>query len=352
MVQFARTAMQDYELNGVTIRAGDTVTLWYPSANRDERQFADPYTFDIGRRPNLHLAFGFGEHFCLGANLARWELRAVFRELAPHLAALEPAGPLHRHPDLHVPAIHEFMVTCDMSERSERINVTVRFAQWCTPFSDYLRPRNGAPVSRVLLTGASTGIGNATLQRLVAGGHEVTTLDIKDVPDGAARHLHCDMSDPASIDAAVDALDGKFDGLGNIAGVAGSMGPELVLRVNVYGLRHLTERLVAAGKLADGGSIVNIASLAGMAWQRHLDRIAALDAAPDFAAGIDIARTYEGGGPRRTCCPRSGWSRTPSTSPDSCWRSTSGSTASAPVRCRPRCSRTSRPMPAPSRWRG
>ena len=111
VVQFARTATQDYELNGVTIRAGDTVTLWYPSANRDERQFADPYTFDIGRRPNLHLAFGFGEHFCLGANLARWELRAVFRELAPHLAALQPAGPLHRHPDLHVPAIHEFMVT-------------------------------------------------------------------------------------------------------------------------------------------------------------------------------------------------------------------------------------------------
>ncbi len=152
-------------------------------------------------------------------------------------------------------------------------------------------------MSHVLLTGASTGIGNATLQRLVAGGHEVTTLDIKDAPDGAARHLHCDMSDPASIDAAVDALDGAFDGLGNIAGVAGSMGSELVLRVNVYGLRHLTERLVAAGKLADGGSIVNIASLAGMAWQRHLDRIAALDAAPDFAAGIDVARTYEGGGP-------------------------------------------------------
>ena len=155
----------------------------------------------------------------------------------------------------------------------------------------------GTIESRVLLTGASTGIGNATLQRLVAGGHEVTTLDIKDAPDGAAQHLHCDMSDPASIDAAVDALDGPFDGLGNIAGVAGSMGADLVLRVNVYGLRHLTEGLVAAGKLADGGSIVNIASLAGMAWQRHLDRIAALDAAPDFAAGIDVARSYQSGGP-------------------------------------------------------
>jgi len=110
VLQFARTAVIDYDLNGVTIHAGDTVTLWYPSANRDERQFPDPYRFDIGRHPNLHIAFGFGEHFCLGANLARWELRAVFRELAPHLADLEPAGGLHRHPDLHVPAIHEFRV--------------------------------------------------------------------------------------------------------------------------------------------------------------------------------------------------------------------------------------------------
>ena len=110
VVQFARTATTDVELGGVSIRAGDTVTLWYPSANRDERQFADPYRFDVGRNPNHHLAFGFGEHFCLGANLARWELRAVFRELAPHLASLEAAGPLHRHADLHVPAIQEFRV--------------------------------------------------------------------------------------------------------------------------------------------------------------------------------------------------------------------------------------------------
>lgn len=110
VVQFARTAVTDFELHGATIRAGDTVTVWYPSANRDERQFPDPYRFDISREPNHHLAFGFGEHFCLGANLARWELRAVFRELAPHLAGLEPAGGLRRHPDLHVPAINEFRV--------------------------------------------------------------------------------------------------------------------------------------------------------------------------------------------------------------------------------------------------
>jgi NAD(P)-dependent dehydrogenase (short-subunit alcohol dehydrogenase family) len=151
-------------------------------------------------------------------------------------------------------------------------------------------------MKRVLLTGAATGIGNATLRRLLADGHDVTTLDIKDQAEGSARHIVCDMSDPGSIDAAVAQLDGPFDALGNIAGVAGAMGAELVLRVNVYGLRHLTERLLADGAIASGGAIVNIASLAGMAWQRHLDRIAALDAAPDFAAGIDVARGFEASG--------------------------------------------------------
>ena len=149
---------------------------------------------------------------------------------------------------------------------------------------------------RVLLTGASTGIGNATLRRLVADGHEVVNVDVKEAPVGVEHH-HCDLSDPASIDELVAGLDGSFDGLGNIAGVAGSMGAELVLRVNVYGLRHLTETLLAAGKLNDGASIVNIASLAAMAWQRHLDRIAQLDGAVDFTAGIEVAAAYERGGP-------------------------------------------------------
>ena len=99
------------------------------------------------------------------------------------------------------------------------------------------------------------------------------------------------------------------------------MGAELVLRVNVYGLRHLTERLLATGTIADGGSIVNIASLAGMAWQRHLDRIAALDAAADFDAGIDVAKALRRAAARPpTCCPRSGSSPTPSGSPGGCCR--------------------------------
>jgi cytochrome P450 len=105
VIQFARTATRDVELAGTRIRAGDTVVLWYPSANRDERQFPDPYRFDVGRTPNQHLAFGHGPHFCLGANLARWELRAVFRELAPHLRHIELAGEPVRQRNLHVGAI-------------------------------------------------------------------------------------------------------------------------------------------------------------------------------------------------------------------------------------------------------
>lgn len=150
---------------------------------------------------------------------------------------------------------------------------------------------------RVLLTGASTGIGQATVARMSEAGHEVVTLDIKDAPAGSARHVQCDLSEPASVDTALAELSGPFDALCNIAGVAGSMGAELVLRVNVYGLRHLTDGLLAAGGIARGGSIVSVASLAGRLWERHLDRIAALDEAADFAAGIEVAKAYERGGP-------------------------------------------------------
>ena len=102
VIQFARTATSDFELSGVTIRAGDTVVVWYPAANRDPAAFHEPERFDVARDPNFHLAFGHGHHFCLGANLARWEMRAVFRELAPWLDAIEIAGPADVAHHLHV----------------------------------------------------------------------------------------------------------------------------------------------------------------------------------------------------------------------------------------------------------
>ncbi len=102
MIQFARTATADVELRGQQIRTGDTVGVFYPSANRDEEQFVDPYHFDVGRQPNFHMAFGHGAHFCLGANLARWELRAMLRNLLPVLPRLELAGEPQRGGHLHL----------------------------------------------------------------------------------------------------------------------------------------------------------------------------------------------------------------------------------------------------------
>ena len=91
--QFMRTNLTgDYELRGVTIPKGESVLLSYASANRDETVFKDADTFDVGREPNKHVAFGFGAHYCLGAQLARMEGRAFYRELIPRLRSIELAG--------------------------------------------------------------------------------------------------------------------------------------------------------------------------------------------------------------------------------------------------------------------
>lgn len=87
-----RTASRDTELAGTAIAAGDKVTVWEMSANRDERAFAAPFTFDIARRPNPHVGFGFGAHFCLGASLARLELRVALDELAERYCGFATAG--------------------------------------------------------------------------------------------------------------------------------------------------------------------------------------------------------------------------------------------------------------------
>ena len=96
VIQFCRTATRDFELRGQSIRAGQSLCLFYPSANRDEEVFDAPFDFRVDRRPNPHLAFGIGEHFCLGANLARLELRVLFRQLAERLRSVEQTGPEER----------------------------------------------------------------------------------------------------------------------------------------------------------------------------------------------------------------------------------------------------------------
>ncbi|HEV7734752.1 MAG TPA: cytochrome P450 [Candidatus Binatia bacterium] len=93
VIHFRRTATQDVEIGGQQIREGEKVVLWYNSANRDEAAFPDPYRFDVGRTPNDHVGYGGGGmHFCLGANLARREIKVMFEEL------------LHRLPDIRVTA--------------------------------------------------------------------------------------------------------------------------------------------------------------------------------------------------------------------------------------------------------
>jgi cytochrome P450 len=89
-----RTATRDATLGGMALRPGDKVTLWWASANRDERVFPEPFRFDVRRDPNPHLAFGDGAHFCLGAALARLEIRLVFAALLDRVEEVALAGPV------------------------------------------------------------------------------------------------------------------------------------------------------------------------------------------------------------------------------------------------------------------
>lgn len=89
---FMRTATRDYALRGKTVKKGDAVLLPFASANRDEEVFESPFTFKVDRKPNPHIAFGYGAHVCLGQNLARMELRAFVRELVSRLDKVELAG--------------------------------------------------------------------------------------------------------------------------------------------------------------------------------------------------------------------------------------------------------------------
>jgi cholest-4-en-3-one 26-monooxygenase len=107
---FRRTATAATEMRGQRIRENDKLILWYPSANRDEDVFVDPDTFNIRRSPNEHLAFGIGEHYCLGANLARLELNEIFRGLITRLHSIELAAPPRRLRSTFINGVKEMRV--------------------------------------------------------------------------------------------------------------------------------------------------------------------------------------------------------------------------------------------------
>ncbi len=137
---------------------------------------------------------------------------------------------------------------------------------------------------RILLTGASTGIGAATATIFAENGAEIVSLDIKEAPEHSNKHIYCDLSNPSAIDEAIEKLEGTFDALLNIAGVPGTVPAETIMRVNTIGLRQLTERVFE--KLNNNAAIVNVASIAGFNWARRLKDHLELLAIDDYNEAV------------------------------------------------------------------
>ena len=137
---------------------------------------------------------------------------------------------------------------------------------------------------RVIVTGAASGMGAATVALLAAAGAETYALDVAPVHGPVAKAFETDCGDPASIDAALDSIGAPIHCVFNIAGVPQTHASERVLAVNFLGLRHLTVRALD-DFMVEGGAIAHVASTAGAAWAKHLDLIKEMLATPDFAAG-------------------------------------------------------------------
>lgn len=136
---------------------------------------------------------------------------------------------------------------------------------------------------RYVVTGAASGIGQAVAQRLLDAGAEVHCLD-RNVPSLAVTsHTEVDLSNPQSIDAAIEALDGLFDGLLNVAGIPGTAPADLVVAVNSLAVRHLSEAFLE--RLRPGGSVTIVSSTAGFGWPLRLDAIRDLLATDTFEEG-------------------------------------------------------------------
>jgi cytochrome P450 len=118
VIHFRRTATKDVVLHGEQIKENDKVVLFYSSANRDEDVFTDPQTFDVGRDPNDHIAFGIGQHSCLGLNLARLEIKVMFEEILARMPDIELAGPVRRLRSNFINGVKSIPVTFTPGKRS------------------------------------------------------------------------------------------------------------------------------------------------------------------------------------------------------------------------------------------
>ncbi len=142
----------------------------------------------------------------------------------------------------------------------------------------------GAMSTVFVVTGASSGVGRGLAQFLARHGVAVVGLDRRDPPDREIAHVRCDLTEPRSIDAAVDRLDDRVDALANVAGLPGTSPADQVLAANFLGMRHLTERLLP--RIQRGGSVVNVSSSEGRHWVAHLAELRPLLATTSFDDGL------------------------------------------------------------------
>jgi NAD(P)-dependent dehydrogenase (short-subunit alcohol dehydrogenase family) len=137
---------------------------------------------------------------------------------------------------------------------------------------------------RYVVTGAASGIGHAVAEKLLAAGAQVYSLDRNSPTATVTRHIDVDLANARSIAAAVEQLDGQFDGLMNVAGVPGTAPPDVVLAVNALAVRELTESMIE--RLKPQGTVTIVSSTAGFGWPARLDVIGELLATERFDEGL------------------------------------------------------------------
>lgn len=137
---------------------------------------------------------------------------------------------------------------------------------------------------RYVVTGAASGIGDCVARKLIAAGAEVHSLDRNEPTAPVTRHIPVDLADVESIDKALIELDGEYDALLNIAGVPGTLPADVVMKVNTFAVRHLTESLLA--QLKEGGNVVIVSSTAGFQWEKRLDTIKELLATDTYEEAV------------------------------------------------------------------